>query len=287
MLGHRAGVGARLQQRRHALPLVHQQLRGGGLQPQVLHRGRRQHPGVTLPRAGRGARAGERQKACPLILPDPVLGQQVQQVMLANPPHPGLDPAHLRTVASQHPGGIIEAEPPPGPVAAQRRPQQPPRYRRPCHRVSLPHHSAAAPRPAIARGRRHRRSRRAGRGRPSTPNWPHAVKATRARCRPPMQSRPQCRSSARRFACPGLLSNSGSMSWHRAGMAAYVPGGWPEAVRPPGSEDFEESAMAFLVKFICSTEVVRRAGHWCPVRRAIRLAGEHECRSAGVPAPPY
>lgn len=36
-------------------------------------------------------------------------------------------------------------------------------------------------------------------------------------------------------------------------MAAYVPEGWPDAVRPPGGGDFEESAVAFPVKFICST----------------------------------
>jgi hypothetical protein len=36
-------------------------------------------------------------------------------------------------------------------------------------------------------------------------------------------------------------------------MAAYLPQDWPEAVRPPGSEDFEASAVAFPVKFNCST----------------------------------
>lgn len=29
-------------------------------------------------------------------------------------------------------------------------------------------------------------------------------------------------------------------------MAAYLPQGWPTGVRPPGSEDFEESAVARL-----------------------------------------
>jgi hypothetical protein len=32
-----------------------------------------------------------------------------------------------------------------------------------------------------------------------------------------------------------------------------VPFGWPPAVHPPGSEDFEASAVAFPVKLICST----------------------------------
>jgi hypothetical protein len=30
-------------------------------------------------------------------------------------------------------------------------------------------------------------------------------------------------------------------------MAAYLPQDWPEAVRPPGSEDFEASAVAWLL----------------------------------------
>ena len=30
-------------------------------------------------------------------------------------------------------------------------------------------------------------------------------------------------------------------------MAAYLPQGWPDGVRPPGSEDFEESAVAWLL----------------------------------------
>jgi hypothetical protein len=30
-------------------------------------------------------------------------------------------------------------------------------------------------------------------------------------------------------------------------VGTYVPPGWPEAVRPPGSEDFEPSAIAFLL----------------------------------------
>ena len=30
-------------------------------------------------------------------------------------------------------------------------------------------------------------------------------------------------------------------------MAAYLPQDWPDAVRPPGSEDFEASAVAWLL----------------------------------------
>src|ERR1700733_11988831 len=32
-----------------------------------------------------------------------------------------------------------------------------------------------------------------------------------------------------------------------------LPAGWPEAVAPPGAEDWEAAAVAFPVKFICST----------------------------------
>ena len=35
---------------------------------------------------------------------------------------------------------------------------------------------------------------------------------------------------------------------------AYLPQGWPDGVRPPGSEDFEESAVVFPAKFICSAD---------------------------------
>lgn len=35
-------------------------------------------------------------------------------------------------------------------------------------------------------------------------------------------------------------------------VGTYVPMGWPEAVCPPGSEDFESSAVSFPVKFFCS-----------------------------------
>ena len=37
-------------------------------------------------------------------------------------------------------------------------------------------------------------------------------------------------------------------------MAAYIPPAWPSAVSPPGSEDWEGSAVAFPVKFFCSVE---------------------------------
>lgn len=30
-------------------------------------------------------------------------------------------------------------------------------------------------------------------------------------------------------------------------MAAYVPPGWPEAVHPPGSEDFDQTSIAWLL----------------------------------------
>jgi hypothetical protein len=33
-------------------------------------------------------------------------------------------------------------------------------------------------------------------------------------------------------------------------MAAYVPQGWPESVCPPGSEDFEESAIRWLLDVV-------------------------------------
>jgi hypothetical protein len=39
-----------------------------------------------------------------------------------------------------------------------------------------------------------------------------------------------------------------------------VPGGWPEAVRPPGGEDFEASAVAFPIMFICSPVPLGRSG---------------------------
>jgi hypothetical protein len=33
-------------------------------------------------------------------------------------------------------------------------------------------------------------------------------------------------------------------------MAAYVPPGWPEDVHPPGSEDFQETAVAWLLAVV-------------------------------------
>jgi hypothetical protein len=35
-------------------------------------------------------------------------------------------------------------------------------------------------------------------------------------------------------------------------MTAYIPPGWPTEVHPPGSEEFEASAVGFPVKFTCS-----------------------------------
>lgn len=37
----------------------------------------------------------------------------------------------------------------------------------------------------------------------------------------------------------------------------YLPAGWPEAVTSPGSQDWEASAVAFPVKFICSETRLR------------------------------
>jgi hypothetical protein len=39
-------------------------------------------------------------------------------------------------------------------------------------------------------------------------------------------------------------------------MSLYLPYDWPAEVFPPGSEDFESSAVAFPVKFICSADPV-------------------------------
>jgi hypothetical protein len=33
-------------------------------------------------------------------------------------------------------------------------------------------------------------------------------------------------------------------------MAAYIPGGWPEAVRPPDSEDLEATAINWLLDVV-------------------------------------
>jgi len=50
---------------------------------------------------------------------------------------------------------------------------------------------------------------------------------------------------------------------------AYLPAGWPETVAPPGSQDWEASAVAFPVKFICSDQrsVNELAGGRLPGRR--------------------
>jgi len=39
------------------------------------------------------------------------------------------------------------------------------------------------------------------------------------------------------------------MCYH-SGMAAYVPPGWPAGVHPPGSEDFERTAVAWLLDVV-------------------------------------
>jgi hypothetical protein len=45
-------------------------------------------------------------------------------------------------------------------------------------------------------------------------------------------------------------------------VGAYVPPGWPEAVRPPGSDDFEPSAIAWMLDVMPTEyrqyEVLRR-----------------------------
>ena len=45
-------------------------------------------------------------------------------------------------------------------------------------------------------------------------------------------------------------------------VGVYVPPGWPQAVRPPGSEDFESSAVSWLLDVLPSEyrqhEVLRR-----------------------------
>ena len=37
---------------------------------------------------------------------------------------------------------------------------------------------------------------------------------------------------------------------YRSGMAAYVPPGWPAGVHPPGSSDFETTAVAWLLDVV-------------------------------------
>ena len=39
-------------------------------------------------------------------------------------------------------------------------------------------------------------------------------------------------------------------------MAVRMPSGWPTEVRPPGTEDWEATAVAFPVKLICSETVL-------------------------------
>jgi len=49
---------------------------------------------------------------------------------------------------------------------------------------------------------------------------------------------------------------SGNGSYRRPMGEAYLPAGWPEAVAPPGSQDWEASATAFPGKFLCSLDPV-------------------------------
>ena len=118
--GTRIALGA--QERWHPLALVPQDLRGSRLQPQVIPGSARQNVSVILPPAARAARSGERHQAGALAVAHAVLGEQVPQVMGADPPHPRLDPAYLGAVATEHRGCVIEAESPLQPVAPQRRP---------------------------------------------------------------------------------------------------------------------------------------------------------------------
>jgi hypothetical protein len=128
MLGDGTRVALGAQERRHPVALVHEDLRSSRLQPQVLPGSARQHVGVLLLPAAGAARAGERHQAGALALAHAVLGEQVPRVIGTDPPHSRLDPADLGAVAIEHPCGIIQAEPPLQPVAAQRRPQHPQPY---------------------------------------------------------------------------------------------------------------------------------------------------------------
>jgi hypothetical protein len=71
-------------------------------------------------------------------------------------------------------------------------------------------------------------------------------------------------------------------------MAAYLPQDWPEAVRPPGSEDFEASAVAWLLDVLTADFrrhlVVRR--YPAGVDGAVPRAGLRGGRAAGLPDGP-
>src|SRR4029077_2948157 len=40
--------------------------------------------------------------------------------------------------------------------------------------------------------------------------------------------------------------NVSSIGWYAVEMGAYIPPGWPAGVHPPGSEDFESTAVGWL-----------------------------------------
>jgi hypothetical protein len=41
-----------------------------------------------------------------------------------------------------------------------------------------------------------------------------------------------------------------SISWYAVEMGAYIPPGWPAGVHPPGSEDFESTAVGWLLDVV-------------------------------------
>jgi len=41
-----------------------------------------------------------------------------------------------------------------------------------------------------------------------------------------------------------------SISWYAVGMGAYIPPGWPAGVHPPGSEEFESTAVGWLLDVV-------------------------------------
>ena len=40
------------------------------------------------------------------------------------------------------------------------------------------------------------------------------------------------------------------LDWYTGGMGAYIPPGWPAGVHPPGSEDFESTAVGWLLDVV-------------------------------------
>jgi hypothetical protein len=51
-----------------------------------------------------------------------------------------------------------------------------------------------------------------------------------------------------------LEQTYGNGCYRRPMRDVYLPTDWPEAVAPPGSQDWEASAVEFPVKFICSAD---------------------------------